>query len=159
MVWMPQKYKRNELNFWNVHGIMNTLGLLQSKFTLQETRSIHDSMNRPKIEFIAHIFTFPLRVFKSTFTFEMLFIATWTDLFKPRQHTRCLGGPTLTPSNNVVCLRTFHWRRARIVMTLNAGFLAFWLFPTLHYVEYNLKYPENQPSYVNIENWYLTDNI
>ena len=21
---------RNELNFWNVHGIMNTLGLLQS---------------------------------------------------------------------------------------------------------------------------------
>ena len=73
---MPQKYKRNELIFWNVHGIMNTLGLLQSKLTLQETRSIHDSMNRPKIEFIAHIFTFPLRVFNSTFTFEMLFIAS-----------------------------------------------------------------------------------
>ena len=32
---------------------MNTLGLLQSKrasLTLQVTRSIHDSMNRPKIE-------------------------------------------------------------------------------------------------------------
>ena len=41
---------------------MNTWGLLQSKWslkgfalTLQETRSIHDSMNLPKIEFIAYI--------------------------------------------------------------------------------------------------------
>ena len=25
------KYLRNEFNFWNVHGIMNTWGLLQSK--------------------------------------------------------------------------------------------------------------------------------
>ena len=25
------KHLRNEFNFWNVHGIMNTLGLLQSK--------------------------------------------------------------------------------------------------------------------------------
>ena len=24
-------YLRNEFNFWNVHGIMNTLGLVQSK--------------------------------------------------------------------------------------------------------------------------------
>ena len=39
---------------------MNTSGLLQSKWsrkgfmlTLQETLSIHDSMNIPKIEFIA----------------------------------------------------------------------------------------------------------
>ena len=34
-------YLRNEFNFWNVHGIMNTWGLLQSKgfmLTLQETR-------------------------------------------------------------------------------------------------------------------------
>ena len=53
---------RNEFNFWNVHGIMNTSGLLQNKrsledfkLTLQETRSIHDSMNRPKLEFIAYI--------------------------------------------------------------------------------------------------------
>ena len=42
---------------------MNTLGLLQSKWdrkgftlTLQETRSIHDFMNLPKIEFIARIY-------------------------------------------------------------------------------------------------------
>ena len=45
---------RNEFNFWNAHEIMNTSGLLQSK-TLQETGSIHDSMNIPKIEFIAYI--------------------------------------------------------------------------------------------------------
>ena len=51
---------RNEFDFWKVHAIMNTLGLLQSKWSLQgftltlrETRSIHDSMNIPKIEFIA----------------------------------------------------------------------------------------------------------
>ena len=48
---------RNEFNFWNVHGIMNTSGLLQSKLlTLQETQSIHDSMNIPKIEFITYIY-------------------------------------------------------------------------------------------------------
>ena len=42
---------------------MNTSGLLQSKWspkgftlTLQETWSIHDSMNIPKIEFIAYIY-------------------------------------------------------------------------------------------------------
>ena len=42
---------------------MITLGLLQSKcnrnsftLTLQETRSIHDSMNIPKLEFIAYIY-------------------------------------------------------------------------------------------------------
>ena len=43
---------------------MNTLGLLQSKWspkgftltlTLQETQSIHDSMNIQKIEFIVYI--------------------------------------------------------------------------------------------------------
>ena len=49
-------YLRNEFNFLNVHGIMNTSGLLQSN-TLQETRSsIHDSMNIPKIEFITYIY-------------------------------------------------------------------------------------------------------
>ena len=41
---------RNEFDFWNVHGIMNIWGLLQ------ETRSIHDCMNIPKIEFIAYIY-------------------------------------------------------------------------------------------------------
>ena len=35
---------------------MNTSGLLQSQWSLQETRSIHDSMNIPKIEFIAYIY-------------------------------------------------------------------------------------------------------
>ena len=42
---------------------MNTLGLVQSNrspkgftLTLQETRSIHDSMNIPKIEFITYIY-------------------------------------------------------------------------------------------------------
>ena len=42
---------------------MNTSGLLQSKWgpkgftlTLQDTQSIHNSMNTPKIEFIAYIY-------------------------------------------------------------------------------------------------------
>ena len=41
---------------------MNSSGLLQSKWsrnytlTLQETWSIHDTMNIPKIEFIAYIY-------------------------------------------------------------------------------------------------------
>ena len=41
---------------------MNTSSLLQSKWspkgllTLKKTKSIHDSMNRPKIEFIAYIY-------------------------------------------------------------------------------------------------------
>ena len=38
---------RNEFNFWNVHGIMNTSG---------HTRSIHDSMNIPNVECIAYIY-------------------------------------------------------------------------------------------------------
>ena len=58
------KFLRNEFYFWNVHGTMNTSGLLQSKWnpmgfftlTLQETRSIHDSMNISKIEFIFYIY-------------------------------------------------------------------------------------------------------
>ena len=40
---------------------MNISGLLQNKWspiTLQETRSIHGSMNRPNIEFIACIYIF-----------------------------------------------------------------------------------------------------
>ena len=56
-------YLRNEFDFWKVHGIMNTSGLLQSKWspkgvmlTLQEARSIHESMNLPKIEFITYIY-------------------------------------------------------------------------------------------------------
>ena len=44
-----------KLYFRNAQGIMNTSGLLQ-RSTLQETRSIHDSMDRLKIEFIAYIY-------------------------------------------------------------------------------------------------------
>ena len=61
-------YLRNEFNFWNVHGIMNTSGLVQSKWslkgftlTLQETWSIHDPMNILKIEFITDIYIFNYR--------------------------------------------------------------------------------------------------
>ena len=42
-------YLRNEFNFWNVH----CSDVLQS---MQESRSIHDSMNIPKIKFIAYIY-------------------------------------------------------------------------------------------------------
>ena len=47
----------NKFKFWNVHGIMNTSGLLQSwcealqpSLTYLETRCVHDSMNIPKME-------------------------------------------------------------------------------------------------------------
>ena len=63
MIISINKDLRNEFDFWNVHGIMITSGLLQSKcspkgfiLTLQETRSIHDSKNIPKIEFIGYIY-------------------------------------------------------------------------------------------------------
>ena len=46
-----------------LEGSWNTSGLLQNKWSpkgltlpLQDTRSIHDSMNLPKIEFIAYIY-------------------------------------------------------------------------------------------------------
>ena len=52
---------RNKFNLWSVHGIMNPSGLVQSKrspsLTLHETRWVHDSMNRPKINLLL-IFTF-----------------------------------------------------------------------------------------------------
>ena len=56
------------------------------------------------------IFTFPLRVFKWTFTVEMPFIPARTNQFKPHPHTRHLSGPTSTVSNNVACLLMFPWR-------------------------------------------------
>ena len=63
MLWLPNFFNhgiilstellRNEFDFWNVHGIMNTSGLLQSEAQrasqLCKTRSIPDSMNLPKI--------------------------------------------------------------------------------------------------------------
>ena len=48
---MIKFYLRNEFDFWKVHGIMNTSGLLQTvgfTLTLQETQSIHGFMNLPK---------------------------------------------------------------------------------------------------------------
>ena len=49
------RYLRNEFDFGKIHGIMNTSGLLQSKWslkgfmlTLRETQSIHDSLKFPK---------------------------------------------------------------------------------------------------------------
>ena len=66
------------------------------------------------------IFTFPLRVFKWTFTYEMWFIPSWTNRFKPHPHTRHLSGLTSSPSNNVACILTFAWRRTRIAMALSA---------------------------------------
>ena len=39
----------SKFNFWSVHGIRTLSGILQSKY---EARSVHDAMNRPKIEFI-----------------------------------------------------------------------------------------------------------
>ena len=71
-------------------------------------------------QLISHIFTFPLRVFKWTITFEIRFIPSWTNRFKPHPHTRCLSGLTSSPSNNVAYLLTFAWRWARIAMTLSA---------------------------------------
>ena len=48
---------------------MNTSGLLHSKwnqkgftFILQETRSIHGSVNIPKIEFFAYIYIFIINI-------------------------------------------------------------------------------------------------
>ena len=66
------------------------------------------------------IFTFLLRVFKWTFTFEMWFIPSWINRCKPHPHTRHLSGLTSSPSNNVACLLTFAWRWTRIAMTLSA---------------------------------------
>ena len=70
-------YLRIEIDFWYDYGIMNTLGLLQSKLspkgftlTLQETRSIHGSMNVPKIEFITYIY---ILYYQSSINFNL----TW----------------------------------------------------------------------------------
>ena len=73
----------------------------------------------------AYIFTFPLRAFKWTSTFEMWFIPSWTNRFKPHPHTRHSSGLTSSPSNNVACLLTFAWRWTRIAMTLSAGIWRF----------------------------------
>ena len=71
------------------------------------------------------IFTFPLRVFKWTFTFEMLFIASWTEPFKPRQHA--LFGRTIVNAIQKRCLLTLSAYRHDV----KRRNLVFWLFPTL----------------------------
>ena len=63
---------------------------------------------------------FIMRFFKWTFTFEMWFIPSWTNRFKPHPHTRHLSGLTPSPSKNVACLLTFAWLWTRIAMTLGA---------------------------------------
>ena len=61
----------------------------------------------------------PLRVFKWTSTFEMWFIPSWTNRFKPHQHTCHLSGLTSNSSNSVTCLLTFTWSWTRIAMKLS----------------------------------------
>ena len=69
------RHLRNKFKFLNVHGIMNTSGAnLGFTLTLQETRSIHDSANRSKIEFIFFIFTIYYKYLKhkkKTFFFNL----------------------------------------------------------------------------------------
>ena len=69
---MIEFYLRNEFDFWKVHGIMNTSGLLQtSGFTLtfQETHSIHGFVNLPRIEFITYIY---ILHYQSSINFQFL---------------------------------------------------------------------------------------
>ena len=56
---------KNEFNFSNVHGIMNISGFLQKGLhvNFEETRSIHDAMNRSKLNLLL-IFTFYYRYLK-----------------------------------------------------------------------------------------------
>ena len=74
---------RNEFNFWNVHGIMNTSGLVQSKcsgftLTLKETRSIRDSMNIPEIGFITYIY---ILYYQSSINFQLSpYLAGFPDI-------------------------------------------------------------------------------
>ena len=68
-----------------VHGIRNTSGLLQSKLTWQETRSIHDSVNRQK-KWIYYCFQLNWLVFlifliKSDITPNFLLLFSWQNVF------------------------------------------------------------------------------
>ena len=88
------KYLRNEFIFWNVHGIMNTSGLVQSKLsrftlTLQETRSIHNSMNIPKIEFVTYIY---ILYYQSSINFQFSSnLAGFPDILNQIRHNVGLG--------------------------------------------------------------------
>ena len=64
------EHSRNEFYFWSVHGIMNTSGLhINSK---RPQVFDHDSMKRPKMEFIIFIF-YISKVGLSIFNFHI----TW----------------------------------------------------------------------------------
>ena len=71
------------------------------------------------------IFTFPLWVFKGTFTFEMSFIPSWTNRFKPHPHTRHLSWLTSSPSNTIACLLAFARRWTCFAMTFSVEFWRF----------------------------------
>ena len=66
---------------------MNTSGLLHSKWgplgfmlTLQETRSIHDFMNLPQIEFITYIY---ILYYQSSINFQFSpYLAGFPDILK-----------------------------------------------------------------------------
>ena len=74
----------------NSNGIMNTSGLVQSKsspkgftLTLQETRSIHDSMNILKIEFITYIY---ILYYQSSINFQLSpYLAGFSRYFELNQ--------------------------------------------------------------------------
>ena len=92
----------------------------------QKLMTVRVSVNHLQCSyFVKNIFTFPLRAFKWTSTFEMWFIPSWTNRFKPHPHTRHLSGLMSSPSNNVACLLTFAWRWTRTAMTLSAGIWRF----------------------------------
>ena len=75
---------------------MNTSGLFQSKWnpkgltlTLQETRSIHDSMNIPEIEFITHIY---ILYYQSSIIFQFSpNLAGFPDILNLIRHNVRLG--------------------------------------------------------------------
>ena len=105
---------------WIDSSLFNTTDYLMKYLT--ESSAYHIFV-RKKITFLINyhrIFTFPLWVFKWTFTFEMWFIPSRTNRLKPHSHTCHLSGLMSSPSNNVACLLTFAWHWTRIAMTLSA---------------------------------------
>ena len=110
----PKKLKQSPA-FWSVVAYYaNTMDTVWSRYIL------YASMKRVVLSAFEYLFTFPLRVFKWTSTFETWFIPSWTNRFKPHPHTRHLNGLTSSPSNNVACLLTFVRRWTHITMTLSA---------------------------------------
>ena len=69
---IPFDHLRNKFDFWSFFVILNISGLLQKAFTLQETQSTQDSMNRQKLNLLL-IFTFYIISQVSIFNFHL----TW----------------------------------------------------------------------------------